>query len=88
MAYGVSPAVPIPVIGIGGIETPEDVLEMMMAGASIVEVGAMNLVDPYIGKKLVLGLPEAMERCGISDLSSVINVARYFCLSIKKGNMG
>lgn len=75
MAYGVSPAVPIPVIGIGGIETPEDVLEMMMAGASIVEVGAMNLVDPYIGKKLVLGLPEAMERCGISDLSSVINVA-------------
>lgn len=75
MVYDVSHAVHIPVIGIGGIETPEDVLEMMMAGASAVEVGAMNLVDPYIGKKLVLGLPEAMKRYGISDLSSIIGVA-------------
>lgn len=71
-----------------GIETPEDVLEMMMAGASAVEVGAMNLVVPYIGKKLVLGLPEAMERYGISDLSSVIGVALIFLPFDKKGKYG
>ena len=75
MVYDVAHSVHIPVIGIGGISTPEDVLEMMMAGASAVEVGAMNLVDPYICKKLVEGLPVAMEKYGIEDINSIVGVA-------------
>jgi len=75
LVYDVAHAVKIPVIGIGGVSTPEDILEMMMAGASAVEVGSMNLVDPLIGKKLVAGLPEAMEKYGIVNLASIVGCA-------------
>lgn len=75
MVYDVAHNVKIPVIGIGGISSAEDVLEMMMAGASAVEVGAMNLVDPFIGKELVETLPETMKQYGIEDIRSIIGVA-------------
>ena len=68
MVYQVSGAVGIPVVGMGGISTAEDVLEMMMAGASAVEVGAANLVDPFASRKIIEDLPAAMKKYGISDL--------------------
>ena len=68
MVHQVSHAVGIPVIGMGGVSTAEDVLEMMMAGAKAVEVGAANLTDPYVCKNIIETLPEVMERCGIRTL--------------------
>lgn len=72
MVYQVSGAVAIPVVGMGGISSAEDVLEMMMAGASAVEVGAANLVDPFASRKIIEDLPAAMKKYGISDLSGGI----------------
>lgn len=60
--YQVSRAVKIPVVGCGGVSTAEDVLEMMYAGATAVEVGAANLVDPYVCKKIIEDLPEVMDK--------------------------
>ena len=74
MVWQVAHAVRIPVIGMGGITTAEDVLEMMMAGATAVEVGAANLVDPYACKRIIETLPEAMDRYGISSLSELKGV--------------
>ena len=71
MVYQVSNAVKVPVIGMGGIATAEDVLEMMIAGATAVEVGAANLVDPYACKKIVEGLPKVMEKYGIENLAEL-----------------
>ena len=71
MVYQVANAVDIPVVGMGGISSAEDVLEMMMAGATAVEIGAANLVDPYASLKIVNDLPAAMERYGISDLKQL-----------------
>ena len=71
MVYQVAHAVEIPVIGIGGISTPENVLEMMMAGAAAVEVGAANLVDPYASLRIVEGLPAAMDKYGIGSLAEL-----------------
>ena len=68
MVWQVCRAVKIPVIGMGGISTAEDVLEMMMAGAAAVEVGAANLVDPLASLKIIQDLPEAMARYGIRSL--------------------
>ena len=68
MVYQVSGAVKIPVIGIGGVSSAENVLEMMMAGATAVEVGAANLTDPFICKKIIENLPEVMEKYGVSSL--------------------
>ena len=68
MVHQVSHAVGIPVIGMGGVSTAEDVLEMMMAGAKAVEVGAANLTDPYVCKNIIETLPEVMDRCGIRTL--------------------
>ena len=68
MVYQVSGAVKIPVIGIGGVSSAENVLEMMMAGAAAVEVGAANLTDPFICKKIIENLPEVMEKYGVSSL--------------------
>ncbi|MBQ6550847.1 MAG: dihydroorotate dehydrogenase [Lachnospiraceae bacterium] len=68
MVHQVSHAVRIPVIGMGGVSSAEDVLEMMMAGACAVEVGAANLVDPYICKEIIETLPNAMDRYGIESL--------------------
>ncbi len=75
MVYQVSKAVSVPVIGMGGVSSAEDVIEMMMAGASAVEIGALNLVDPFASKKIVEALPEAMEKYGISDLNDIIGKA-------------
>lgn len=68
MVWQVSHAVSIPVIGMGGISSAEDVIEMIMAGATAVEIGAANLVDPYICKKIIDALPDTMERYGINNL--------------------
>ena len=68
MVWQVSHAVSIPVIGMGGISSAEDVIEMIMAGATAVEIGAANLVDPYICKKIIEALPDTMERYGINNL--------------------
>lgn len=72
MVYQVSRAVQIPVIGIGGVCSAEDVIEMMLAGATAVEVGAANLVDPYICPKIIADLPEVMDRYGIQSLKDII----------------
>ncbi len=75
MVYQTAKAVGIPVVGMGGVNNAEDVIEMMLAGASAVQVGAANLVDPFACKRIVEALPEAMEKYGISDLRSVIGAA-------------
>lgn len=75
MVYQVAQAVKIPVIGMGGVSSAENVIEMMLAGATAVQIGAQNLVDPYICPKIIDGLPCAMERYGINDLSQIIGGA-------------
>ena len=72
MVYQVSHAVNIPVIGMGGVSSAEDVVEMMLAGATAVEVGAANLVDPYACRDIVNDLPRVMEKYGIDNLSDII----------------
>ena len=74
MVYQVTGAVSIPVIGMGGISSAQDVIEMMMAGAKAVQVGAANLVDPYVCKKIIDDLPREMERLGIERLSDIQRV--------------
>ena len=69
MVYQTAKAVKIPVIGMGGVSSADDVLEMMMAGAAAVEVGAANLTDPYASRNIVRDLPAAMKKYGISRLS-------------------
>ncbi|MCR4682611.1 MAG: dihydroorotate dehydrogenase [Clostridiales bacterium] len=71
MVWQVSHAVKIPVVGMGGISSPEDVIEMMLAGATAVEVGAANLTDPFACKKIIEGLPAVMDRYGIKTLSEL-----------------
>lgn len=71
MVYQVAHAVNIPVIGMGGVSSAEDVLEMMMAGASAVEVGAANLVDPWVCKKIIEDLPSTMDKYGITTLEAL-----------------
>ena len=71
MVYQVSRAVSIPVVGMGGISCAEDVLEMMMAGATAVEVGAANLVDPFACKRIIEDLPAAMDKYGIKTLKEL-----------------
>ncbi len=75
MVYQVAHAVTIPVVGMGGVTTAEDVIELMLAGATAVEVGAANLVDPFASKKIVEDLPRVMEKYGISSLSEIIGQA-------------
>ena len=72
MVYQAAQAVSIPVIGMGGVTTAEDVLELMMAGATAVEVGAANLVDPYASRDIVLELPRVMEKYRINDINEII----------------
>lgn len=72
MVYQVANAVKIPVVGMGGVSSAEDVLEMMLAGATAVEIGAANLVDPYVCRDIVNDLPSVMEKYNISDLSQII----------------
>lgn len=72
MVYRVYEAVNIPIIGMGGISCAEDVIEMMLAGAAAVEVGAANLIDPFACKKIIEALPETMEKYGIHNLTDII----------------
>ena len=67
MVWQVTHAVSIPVIGMGGISSAEDVIEMMLAGAAAVEIGAANLADPFICKQIIEDLPAVMDRCGIKE---------------------
>ena len=71
MVWQVSHAVKIPVIGMGGITTAEDVIEMMLAGAKAVEIGAANLVDPFACSRIIGELPEVMEKYGIESLENL-----------------
>ncbi len=75
MVYQVYDAVKIPIVGMGGISTAEDVIEFMMAGATAVEVGAANLVDPYACKKIIEDLPSVMEKYKITSLNEIIGAA-------------
>ena len=75
MVYQVYEAVNIPIIGMGGVSTAEDVIEMMLAGATAVSVGAANLVDPYACKKIIEDLPAVMQKYGISSLKDIIGGA-------------
>ena len=75
MVYQVYEAVNIPIVGGGGISTAEDVIEMMLAGASAVEIGAQNLVDPMACPKIIEELPKVMEKYGIKNLKDIIGGA-------------
>lgn len=74
MVNQVARACKIPVMGCGGVATAEDVVEMMMAGATAVQVGAENLRDPFACKRIVEGLPGVMERLGIKDINEIIGI--------------
>ena len=77
MVYQVYEAVGIPIIGMGGVSSPEDVIEMMLAGASAVEVGAANLVDPFVCRNIIRKLPEVVEQYGIDSLTDIIGGAHH-----------
>ena len=72
MVYQVANAVKIPVVGMGGVSSAEDVIEMMLAGATAVEIGAANLVDPFACRDIINDLPRVMEKYKINSLSEII----------------
>ena len=76
MVYQVANACSIPVMGCGGVQSASNVIEMMMAGATAVQVGAANLIDPYASKKIVEELPAEMERLGIERLTDIIGIVK------------
>lgn len=75
MVFQVFEAVKVPVIGIGGVSSAEDVIEMMLAGATAVQIGAANLIDPYICRDIIRDLPQTMEKYGIDNLKDIIGGA-------------
>ena len=75
MIYQVYEAVKIPIVGMGGVATAEDVIELMLAGAVAVEVGAENLVNPYACRDIINDLPRVMEKYGIERLSDIVGAA-------------
>ena len=77
MVYQVYEAVHIPVIGMGGVSSAEDVIEMMLAGAAAVEVGAANLVNPFACRDIIRDLPRVMEKYGMNSLREIIGGAHY-----------
>jgi len=77
MVYQVYEAVRIPIVGMGGVTNAQDVLELMLAGATAVGVGAANLVEPYACKHIIETLPDAMARFGIDDLRDIIGGAHH-----------
>ena len=77
MVYQVYEAVDIPIVGMGGVSTAEDVLELMLAGATAVGVGAANLVEPCACRKIIQDLPAAMERYDIQQLTDIIGGAHH-----------
>ena len=72
MVYQVAHAVGIPVVGMGGVSSAEDVIEMMLAGATAVEVGAANLVDPFVCRNIIEELPSVMDKYRIHSLKEII----------------
>ena len=76
MVYQVANAVKIPVVGMGGVSTAEDVIELMLAGATAVEVGAANLVNPYVCRDIINDLPKVMEKYRINSLTEIIGGAK------------
>ncbi len=77
MVYQVAAAVNIPVVGMGGVSSAEDVIEMMLAGATAVEVGAANLIDPFACKTIIEELPRVMDKYGIQNLNDIIGGAHH-----------
>ena len=77
MVYRAYEAVKIPIIGMGGISCAEDVIEMMLAGATAVEVGTANLINPYCSKEIVEALPMVMQKYKIQNLKDIIGGAHY-----------
>jgi dihydroorotate dehydrogenase (NAD+) catalytic subunit len=75
MVWQTAKAVSIPIVGLGGISSAEDVIEMMMAGASAVEVGACNLTEPFICKRIIEELPEKLDKYGIKNIRDIIGSA-------------
>ena len=75
MVYQVAHAVDIPVVGMGGVSSAEDVVEMMLAGATAVEIGAANLVNPFACRDIIADLPRVMAQYGIENLSDIIKGA-------------
>ena len=75
MVYQVAAAVNIPIIGMGGLSTADDVIEMMSAGATAVQIGSANLIDPYACKTIIEDLPLKMKEYGIENLSDIIGRA-------------
>ena len=75
MVYQVYDAVKIPIIGMGGVSSAEDVIEMMLAGATAVEIGSANLVDPFICRDIINDLPRVMEKYKINNLNDIIGGA-------------
>ena len=75
MVYQVYETVKIPIVGIGGVSSAEEVVEMMLAGATAVEIGAANLVNPFVCRNIVEKLPEVMCKYRINDLSEIIGGA-------------
>ena len=76
MVYQVANAVNIPVVGMGGVSNAEDVIELMLAGATAVEVGAANLIDPCVCRDIINDLPSVMDKYGINNLSEIIGGAK------------
>ena len=76
MVYQVANSVKIPVIGMGGVSSAQDVIEMMMAGASAVQVGSANLVNPFVCKEIIEELPLTMEELGIKSLREIIGIVK------------
>ena len=77
MVYQVYEAVKIPIIGMGGVSSAEDAIELMLAGATAVEVGAANLTDPWACPKIIADLPRVMEKYGITNLEEIIGGAHH-----------
>jgi len=75
MVWQVYEAVKIPILGLGGVQSAEDVIEMMLAGATAVQVGAANLTDPFACRNIIEALPKVMERYGIENLTDIIGGA-------------
>lgn len=75
MVYQVAQAVGIPVIGCGGVSNAEEVVEMMMAGASAVQIGSVNLVDPMAGDRIAKELPEVLRKLKINNITDIIGIS-------------
>ena len=76
MVYQVANSVKIPIVGMGGVSSAQDVIEMMMAGASAVQVGSANLVNPFVCKEIIDDLPQIMSELGIKSLSEIIGIVK------------